>query len=182
MVTAYESDDIVKTINVPERWEVSLRTFSLLKGLPVFDKNKGSKIGVVSDLSITESGMVKGLLLKKGALLKKTFLIDIRDVSSFGWDGIMVESSSLLQPLKKPLEYTFESNFPLTGKMLLSSEGEKLGILEDVYFREELGTIVGYKCSDGFFSDITEGKRVIKTDQPPAIGKDAIIVNVKEEN
>ncbi len=58
-------------------------------------------------------------------------------------------------------------------------EGEKLGIVEDVYFQEELGTIVGYECTDGFFSDLKEGKRVVKTDEPPAIGKDTIIVNVE---
>ncbi len=44
---------------------------------------------------------------------------------------------------------------------------------------EEVGTIIGYELSDGFFSDIMEGKQVIKADQPPAIGKDAIIVDVK---
>ena len=63
--------------------------------------------------------------------------------------------------------------------MMISKEGERLGFLEDVYFMEEVGTIIGYELSDGFFSDIMEGKRVIRADQPPAIGKDAIIVNVK---
>ena len=47
--------------------------------------------------------------------------------------------------------------------MMISKEGERLGLLEDVYFLEEVGTIVGYELSDGFFSDIMEGKRVIKT-------------------
>ena len=62
---------------------------------------------------------------------------------------------------------------------MITKEGERLGFLEDVYFMEEVGTIIGYELSDGFFSDIMEGKRVIRADQPPAIGKDAIIVNVK---
>lgn len=39
----------------------------------------------------------------------------------------------------------------------MSNEGKKLGLLEDVYFMEEVGTIVGYELTDGFFSDITEG-------------------------
>lgn len=139
----------------------------------------GNKIGEVSDLSITGNGLVKGLLLRKGALLKKNYLIGIKDVTSFGWDGVMIEDSSVLRAIPKMDEYTFESHNRLTGKMLMSREGERLGLLEDVYFSEELGTIVGYELSDGFFSDVLEGKRVIKTDAPPAIGKDAIIVNVK---
>ena len=71
------------------------------------------------------------------------------------------------------------TGYSLIGKSLFTKEGEQLGLLEDVYFLEEVGTIVGYKCSDGFFSDILEGKRVVESDEPPAIGKDAIIVNVK---
>ncbi|MBU8879498.1 PRC-barrel domain-containing protein [Bacillus sp. FJAT-29790] len=157
-----------------------MRTFSLLKGLPVIEIRSGAKIGEVSDLSISGDGVVKGLLLRKGALLKKTFLINVKDVSSFGWDGVMVEDQSVLEPIKKSKEYTFESQNRLTGKMLMTREGVRLGLLEDVYFQEEVGTIIGYELSDGFFSDMLEGKRVIKTDMPPAIGKDAIIVNVKK--
>jgi uncharacterized protein YrrD len=85
----------------------------------------------------------------------------------------------VLEALEHPPEFTLEHHKCLTGKMVMSSEGEKLGLVEDVYFMEELGTIVGYECTDGFFSDIKEGKRVVKTIHPPAIGKDTIIVNVK---
>ena len=156
-----------------------MRTFSLLKGMPIVDVKSGAKIGEVSDIQITGEGNVKGLLVQKGAFLKKTFLIDINDVSSFGWDGVMVHDQSALQPLKDKSDYTFESENSLAGKVMMTREGEKLGLLEDVYFQEEVGTIVGYELSDGFFSDMLEGKRVIKTDKPPAIGKDTIIVNVK---
>jgi len=156
-----------------------LRTFSLLKGLPVFELKSGSKIGEVCDLSISSNGSVKGLLVKKGVFFKKTFFISVQSVSSFGFDGVMIEDSRLMELLTEPAEYTFENNDRLSGRMMISEEGERLGFLEDVYFLEEVGTIIGYELSDGFFSDIMEGKRVIKADQPPAIGKDAIIVNVK---
>jgi uncharacterized protein YrrD len=62
--------------------------------------------------------------------------------------------------------------------MMISKSGESLGLLQDVYFHEELGTIVGYEITDGFFSDITDGKQIIHSEKPPAIGKDAIIVDV----
>lgn len=49
-----------------------------------------------------------------------------------------------------------------------------------VYFNEQLGKIVGYKVTDGFFSDITERTQLIESETPPAIGKDAIIVAVND--
>jgi len=158
-----------------------LRTFTLLKGVPIFEKKSGSKIGVVHDLIISSStDAVKSLLVKQGKLFSKTVEIDIEDVDSFGSDGVMVKDRTVLRPHKKPIDIPFASRHGLVGNMLLSAEGEQLGLIEDVYFKEELGTIVGYQCSDGFFSDITEGKRVIKTDEPLQYGKDAIIVNVKK--
>lgn len=155
-----------------------MRTFSLLKGLPVFETKTGENLGEVYDLCLSDSGSIEGILLKKGAIFKRTFFIKIEDVSSFGQDGIMIEEASIIQPANHPINHIFEGREKLVGKPLLSSEGEHLGLLNDVYFQEELGTIVGYECSDGFFADITEGKRVIKTNEPPKIGKDAIIVSV----
>jgi uncharacterized protein YrrD len=156
-----------------------LRTFSLLKGLPIFELKTGSKIGEVCDLNISNNGVVRGLLVKKGVFFKKTYIINVQNVSSFGFDGVMIEDREVLEPLTEHKEFTFENRDRLSGRMMMTNEGERLGMLEDVYFLEEAGTIVGYELSDGFFSDIIEGKRVVRTDEPPAIGKDAIIVNVK---
>nr|WP_295969608.1 PRC-barrel domain-containing protein [uncultured Bacillus sp.] len=156
-----------------------MRTFSLLKGLPIYELKTGTKIGEVCDLCVSSKGMVKGLLVKKGVLFKKNFFISVQNVSSFGFDGVMIEDREVLETLQIPEHYTIENKQRLLGRMMMTAEGERLGFLEDVYFLEEVGTIIGYEISDGFFSDMMEGKRVIKAEQPPAIGKDAIIVNVK---
>jgi uncharacterized protein YrrD len=139
----------------------------------------GKKIGEVCDLNITTNGLVKGLILKKGGIFKKSQTIDIKDISSFGWDGVMIDNDQVIKALTQAPEYTLQHHQQLQGRVVMTSEGEKLGILEDVYFMEELGTIVGYEISDGFFSDVTEGKQVVKTSESPAIGEDAIIVKVK---
>jgi uncharacterized protein YrrD len=157
-----------------------LRTYSLLKGMPIYNVRSGKKLGDVCDLSISENGKVTGLLIKKGVLLKQTYFLAIDKVTSFGWDGVMTEGSEQLEKLKSPPEYTISHQSPLYGKMMLSKSGDSLGLLKDVYFQEELGTIVGYEVTDGFFTDITEGKQVIETYLPPAIGKDAIIVDVND--
>lgn len=155
-----------------------LRTFSLLKGLPVFEINRGKKIGEVVDLNISSSGQVTSLIIKRNGLFQKRCMVDIKDVSSFGTDGVMIEDDQALALQSNP-EYTLEHHHRLQGKLVITSEGEKLGLLEDVYFMEEVGTIVGYEISDGFFSDISEGKKVVKTSDSPSIGEDAIIVKVK---
>jgi uncharacterized protein YrrD len=148
--------------------------------MPIYILSSGKKIGDVCDLAISDKGKVTGLLVKKGVFLKQTYFLAIEKVSSFGWDGVMIEDSEQLEKLKSAPEYTFAQKRSLSGKMLLSKSGDSLGLLKDVYFQEEVGTIVGYEVTDGFFTDLTEGKQVIETDLPPAIGKDAIIVDVND--
>lgn len=156
----------------------SLRTFSLLKGQPVFETNSGTKIGEISDLCISSNGIVRGLLVKKGVFFKQSYFLDIQKVTTFGWDGVMIDDSGYLEKLKDNPEYTLTHQHSLNGMMMLSKSGDSLGLLKDVYFQEEMGTIVGYEITDGFFSEITEGKQVIQSGKPVAIGKDAIIVDV----
>ena len=158
-----------------------MRTFSSIKGQPVLDLQTGERLGAVSDLSVAEDGKIEGLLVKSGTLLKKTFLVSPESVHSYGEGGVMVEGCEDLLPLQDKPARTLEHQGKLSGMMLYSQEGSELGLLEDVYFSEELGTIVGYELTDGFFSDFLEGKRMIKPVDPPAIGKDAIIVNVDTE-
>lgn len=157
-----------------------MRTFSLLKGMPIYNVRNGKKIGEVFDLAISDDGRVTGLLVKKGAFFKQSYLLAVDKVSSFGWDGVMIDGSEQLEKLKSAPEYTVSHQRPLYGKMLLSKSGDSLGMLKDVYFQEEVGTIVGYEVTDGFFTDLTEGKQVVETSLPPAIGKDAIIVDVND--
>jgi uncharacterized protein YrrD len=169
------------TINVrEEEVDHSLRTFSLLKGQPVFVTASGTKIGEVSDLLITSEGRVKGLLIKTCGFFKHTFFLDICHVSAFGGDGVMIDAEAQLEKLNNNPEYTIAHQHSLEGKMLLSQSGDALGLLKDVYFLEEMGTIVGYEVTAGFFSDLTEGKQVIESEKPPAIGKDAIVVDVNQ--
>lgn len=157
-----------------------MRTFSLLKGQPVFEMRNGTKIGEISDLFISSSGKVAGLLVKNGVFFKQSFFLDIEKVASFGWDGVMINDNGQLGKLKEGSEYTLTHQHSLDGMMMISKSGESLGLLTDVYFQEELGTIVGYEITDGFFSDITKGKQVVRSEKPLAIGKDAIIVDVNE--
>jgi uncharacterized protein YrrD len=159
---------------------VFLRTFSLLKGLPIYEEKTGKVLGNVSDICIGHSGCVTAVLMDGKGLFQRDRLVPIGNISSFGKDGIMVESEQMLKPVQKNQSTNFfNTHHGLFRKPILTSEGEKLGLLEDVYFMEELGTIIGYEVTDGFFADITEGKKVVKSTKPLTIGEDVIVVNVK---
>ncbi|HEY4551706.1 MAG TPA: PRC-barrel domain-containing protein [Bacillaceae bacterium] len=157
-----------------------MRTFSLLKGMPAVD-HTGEQLGIVCDLCIAEDGSVTDFLLQAPGLLGKKYRLSVRNVAAFGKQHILLhDKNDLARYREQESEHTMTHSQPLAKKYAISQHGEQLGLLDDVYFLEETGTIVGYELTDGFFSDISQGKRVIRTPHPPRIGKDAIIVSVNK--
>jgi uncharacterized protein YrrD len=160
-----------------------LRTFSLLKSLPVIENNTGDMIGQVIDLLFTNKGMIAGILMNCKGFFQRDRIIPFRAITAIGNDGVLIDHRENLQPFQKDDSiFCLESRHGLIGKMVFSTEGEKLGILQDVYFLENLGMIVGYELTEGFFSELTEGKKFIQTNQAFSVGKDLMIVQVSNIN
>lgn len=155
-----------------------MRTFSRVVGMLIYDKASGNKIGRITDFCIVEPGQVKGLIIDgKGVIHRKKFL-PFEYITSFGDDGIMAEAHELSSLKKEDGEVFFLHSHGIKGKSFLTGEGNKLGLLDDVYFEEETGTIVGYEVTDGFFADIAEGKKIIHHPLDLIIGKDSVVVSV----
>ncbi|OCA91210.1 hypothetical protein A8F94_04945 [Bacillus sp. FJAT-27225] len=152
-----------------------MRTFELIKGLPVITGTNGENLGTVTDLCIAE-GKVTGLIVSKRNFLKQKLYLDYSKVLSIGPDGIIISSPEELEKGITKSIHTLSHQSPIAGKMVMTSEGRALGVLHDVYFNDEVGTIVGYEISDGFFSDLQDGKKIIKSGGAASIGKDTIIV------
>jgi len=139
-------------------------------------------LGEVCDICIGEEGVVTGLLLQVKGFIGKKLRVPIQSISSIGDDGLIIEDSQHLSKYhEQEDEFTMCNGNPLAKKNTLSPQGEQLGLLDDVYFLEKKGTIVGYELTDGFFSDIKEGKRVIRTFQPPDVREDAMILSAMNQ-
>ncbi len=150
-------------------------------GQTVYNASNGAEIGIIEDLFINEHCIVTGFLVDKKGWLNRDLFVPREAITGFGYDGIMVKESEKLKPFVKHHHHYFalkEGKERLSGKPLLTVEGEKLGLVEDVYFMEELGTIIGYEVTEGFIADIKEGKKVIKTNEPIKIGKDILVIDI----
>ncbi len=158
----------------------SLRTFSLLKDTPIYNE-QGELFGSVCDICIESNGRVTHLLLQKKGLMGKKFILPMEEVTSWEENGITLRAGEKLIPYcKDERTYTMTHDQPLAKIKTISPEGETLGLLDDVYFLEEMGTIVGYELTDGFFSDITKGKRIIRTPLPPQIREETLVMSVNK--
>lgn len=95
---------------------MTLRTFSLLKGMPVFTL-RGERIGTVHDLTISESGQVTGMVIHQQALFKRAFHLQLADISSYGQDGIVIKLNDTTTR-KMPADSICLTKDELLGRML----------------------------------------------------------------
>lgn len=155
-----------------------MRTFSRVIGMLIYDMASGNKIGRVKDLCIEEPGHIKGLIIDGKGLFHRAKFLPFEYIHSFGEEGIMVGEHALTPIAKKDGQVYYHHFHGIKGKSFITGEGDKLGLLDDVYFEEETGTIVGYEVTDGFFADLSEGKQIVKNPSDLVIGKDTVVVSV----
>ncbi|WP_404443955.1 PRC-barrel domain-containing protein [Sutcliffiella horikoshii] len=155
-----------------------MRTFSRVIGMLIYDTASGNKIGRVKDLCMEEPGHIRGLIIDGKGLFRRAKFLPFEYIRSFGDEGIMVGDHALTPIDKEDGQVYYHHFHGIKGKSFITAEGDKLGLLDDVYFEEETGTIVGYEVTDGFFADLSEGKKIVKNPSDLVIGKDTVVVSV----
>ncbi len=148
-------------------------------GLPVIVSETGEQIGTVRDLLFDGRQNLRGVLLERDGWLRRGRFVAVENIAAFGADAVMIDSEDAVSPLgNEQREWVglLSGDRKLKGRPVIKASGRELGWVEDVYFREELGTLIGYELSDGFLSDVLSGRKVLK---PGALhltwGKDVII-------
>lgn len=146
-------------------------------GLSVLDVSSGKKTGDIKDIYFNLDGELKGFAVEMEGTFNKTNFLSYEDVCAIGDDAVTIDTKKSLLPLNKNEYYCFNSGKKSYKEVpLVTTNGQNLGHITDVYFMEELGKIIGYEISDGFISDITEGRKSIQIPKKMIFGDDAIVV------
>lgn len=146
-------------------------------GLPVLDVSSGKKVGVIDDIFFNESGEIVGFAVASQSLFNKISYLSYENVSFVGDDAVTIGTAKFLSPLHQNQYYSYNNGKKSCKELpIMTTNGQELGYITDVYFMEEVGKILGYEISDGFLSDITEGRRTIEIPKRMIIGEDAIVI------
>lgn len=160
-----------------------------LIGLPVLTINNGKKVGVVKDAWFDEHWKLKGLVLEYA----KWFAVKVRTVQ---WDAVLTcgddavfiaDEAQVLTGKKQLLQRAYCMGVVhLKDMPVITVTGSQLGRISDVYFYPFQDTqIVGYELTDGFISDLIEGRKWLRTPSDlneVLLGEDAIIVPAVSES
>ncbi|UUZ89394.1 PRC-barrel domain-containing protein [Paenibacillus sp. P25] len=65
------------------------------------------------------------------------------------------------------------------GLPVITVNGQQLGVIEDVYLETNWGKqVIGYELTEGFISDLKEGRKWSPMPESVTVGEDAVIVPV----
>lgn len=154
--------------------------FQEMIGLNVFDLNNGKQVGKVLDILLNEDWTISGIQLKG----KRMFSSNIKavlweDIVAYGEDAVMIRNQQAIQQWDAEniqLTYLAGGN-KLRELPVLTGDGIIIGYVSDVYFDQEMGnTITGIEISDGFISDLMEGRKMLPFIPEMTKGENVIMV------
>lgn len=149
-------------------------------GLAVFDVENGKEIGKIHDFILDDNWLITGLELE-GRALFSSYVKSVawEDVVAYGEDAVMIRSQEAVRKLGAgDIALTYLSGKrKLKDMQVLTEDGVLLGRISDVYFEQEQGnTILGLEISDGFVSDLIEGRKWLPCTTEMAVGEHAVMV------
>lgn len=148
-------------------------------GLPIICLQNGKRAGKVFDLLIDQDWQLAGVILGPKGWFSPRRTVARNDIVSCGEDAITIENRSFIHTLNDESSQTtmLEGKHKIKGLPIMTVNGIQLGILEDVYFSKQMGNkIKGFEISEGFISDLTEGRKWLALPDSVKRGEEAIIV------
>ncbi|WP_235680152.1 PRC-barrel domain-containing protein [Paenibacillus albicereus] len=158
-------------------------------GQPAYFAASGARAGKVRDAWFDEHWTLQGLVLD-GWCWRPGRARTVRwdDVLVCGADCVFLRSEESIGVRRlKSLPRSFLGGCVRLKELpVVTAEGEQLGRVSDVYFDPNVGTqVVGFELTDGFVSDLKDGRRWLRAPRDPDVfllGEDAIVVPPLDED
>jgi len=149
----------------------------------------GKQVGVVRDAWFDEQWQLNGLILEYAKwFAMKVRMVKWSAVLTCGEDAVIIaDDSQIILEKRQLMQRAFCAGvIQLRDMPVVTVTGLQLGRVSDVYFYPLQGTqIVGYELTDGFVSDLIEGRKWLRTPSDAEaimLGEDAIIVPAISES
>ncbi|GGR49203.1 hypothetical protein GCM10008959_08000 [Deinococcus seoulensis] len=154
-------------------------------GRPIIAVSSGERIDTVHDVIFDhQANQVLGLLVDEGGWFSAAKAVPFGEIRSIGEDAIMVGAPDAVTTTREDgrLKEALDSKSSLIGLTLMTTDGQNLGKIADVFFDEYTGRVEGYEATGGLFADLSSGRTFVPVPESVQIGVDTAIVPVEVAN
>jgi uncharacterized protein YrrD len=154
-----------------------MQTVNTLFGKPIVSQSTGNQLGSVRDVVLSsDTHRILALVGGGGGWSGKEQVIRWPAISGVG-EYVVVNEAGPLPAVGEDAEISElrAKAEKITGKPIVSTQGERLGTVDDLYYNSR-GEIVGYAVKQGTFG----GTLVLRAGAVQSVGKDAVIASSSE--
>jgi uncharacterized protein YrrD len=156
----------------------------MLKGKSVIGKDvmsraDGEKVAELKDIIISKDhGHVLAILTHGGGVFGKPSVVPFAKIVSFGKDAVMVtdKASEQAAEAEPTIKESLDSKDHLVGKRVITERGDVQAKVNDIFFDETSGNIVGLELVGGVVDNSPDGTAYLPTGDIISIGKDAVVI------
>ena len=149
-------------------------------GKPILSLADGERVREVRDIILgTGNDTVIGLLADEGGFLASSLVVPYEEVISFGRDAVVIaRRESVIAANEVPaIGAIVARDQSLLGTRVFTETGDDQGKINDVYFDDATGRILGLELSGGMFADAAQGTRYVPIEELVRVGKDVAYVH-----
>lgn len=150
-----------------------------ITGLPVVSLASGKEIGAVDDILWSYPD------LKIHYLVVGEHYLPFPGISSIGTDAVTISGPEVFEGQDGEQDaagLALKSISHTGGEVVLTEDGENLGILKDVLFDAADGKIKGYELSAGVVGDLLAGRMNLSPEMVLSWGKESIIARYNDSD
>ena len=156
-----------------------MRKGSDIIGKPIVAYDTGEKVGRVRDLIFDqERNYLVALLVREGGFMSDARILPLVAIQSIGMHAAIVSMADEIIPAKSDPQVAaiLARNNIMNGTHIMTTSGQDLGKMVDLYFDETTGAIEGYEVSGGIFADAYSGRSFVPAVQTLRIGENYAFV------
>jgi uncharacterized protein YrrD len=156
-----------------------MRKGSDVLGNPVVAFDTGDRLTTIKDLIFDQKeNQLLGFVVDEGGWFSEAEVLPLKEIQAIGPDAIVIQSKeAVVRATRIPqIKGVLERNNVMKGTKLMTTDGQDLGTLVDLFFDEESGQLEGYEVSGGLFADAYSGRTFVPAPKTLKIGEDVAFV------
>jgi len=147
-----------------------------VKGVPVVCLKDESRVGYVGDALYDNENKVCAFILEQSGITLRRRIILLEEILQLSNKNCVIYSDKSILRFDKKLGIKKDCRYSgMIGKNVESRSGGGMGVIRDMVFDIETGTIEGFELYRGLIEDAVKGRNVIFFDDGIELFRDRVI-------
>ena len=152
------------------------------RGVPVVTLKNENRVGYLGEPIYNKEEEIQGFFVDGAKGIGRRY-VELDDILRLGKDRCVIYSEASIRKINK-IRHLMKERNPLEnslGRDVYDGNGKSIGVVRDLAFSMETGTIEGVELSRGFMEDLRVGRRLLHLNSQVEIQNNQIRIKEGEQ-